>query len=99
MASNSSNLMLGIAVGAAIGVFAQRFCSSQRGKKLKHKACCKWNKMRDNVEDFLYSAKEKAKDIGSEVAEKTEEIAEEVADKAEHVVNDSPSFAYKNKFH
>lgn len=95
MASNSSSLMLGIAVGAAIGAFAQHFCSSQRGKKLRHKACCKWNKMRDKAEDFLYSAKEKAKDIGSEVAEK----AEEVVDKAEQTINDAPPFAYKSKFH
>ena len=53
MASNSSSLVLGIAVGAAIGAFAQHFYSSNRGKKLRHKACCKWNKMRDKAEQAV----------------------------------------------
>ncbi|MCM1312569.1 MAG: YtxH domain-containing protein [Bacteroides sp.] len=99
MASNSSSLMLGIAVGAAIGVFAQRFCSSSRGKRLKHKACCKLNKLRDKVEDTWHSAKEKATDIESEIEEKVENIADEVSDKVEPVIKKVSSFTDKNMSH
>lgn len=79
----STNFLLGLGIGSAIGAVAYRYSRTAKCRRLKHKMRHKFHNIGEQASDLIDTAKEKISDAGSKIAEKVNEKSNIVAEKAE----------------
>ncbi len=83
MKHETANLLLGLGIGAVVGVAVGYLMVADNRKKLAEEFDHAVSKVKDEVKGAYSKAKSKAEDVREHVAENVEHVAEKVAGKAE----------------
>ncbi len=83
MKSENSKLLLGLGLGAIVGVAVGYLMTGEHRKKLEENLHEVGHGIKDGVRSVFTKAKSKAEHAGSKFAEKTSEWSEKAGDKAE----------------
>ena len=83
MKNETSNLLLGLGIGAVVGVAVGYLMVADNRKKLAEEFDHAVSKVKDEVKSAYSKAKSKAEEAREHVTENVHEVAEKVAGKAE----------------
>ena len=83
MKHETTNLLLGLGIGAVVGVAVGYLMVADNRKKLAEEFDHAVSKVRDEVKSAYSKAKSKAEEAREHVTENVHEVAEKVAGKAE----------------
>ncbi|WP_294633044.1 YtxH domain-containing protein [uncultured Bacteroides sp.] len=83
MEANRSNLLLGLAIGSVVGVFAHRFSRTTKAKILKKKIHHAMATVADRTEEFAEHAKKKVLYASNKAAEKMADVTLDIAEKVD----------------
>ena len=85
MKNENSKLLLGLGIGAVVGITVGYLLNTASRHQLEHKMCEMGNEIKEGAKTVFSEVKSKAEQAGEKVAEKAEEKAKEWADEAEHL--------------
>ena len=85
MTNETSNLLLGLGIGAVVGIAVGYLINAENRKKLADGFDHTVNKVKDEVKDVYSKVKSKAEEAREHVTENVHDAAEKVAGKTEHV--------------
>lgn len=82
MKSENSNLLLGLGLGALVGVAIGCYMTAERRKKLADQLHETGHEIKDGVKNIYSKARAKAEEAGADMADRTGEWAERAGEKA-----------------
>lgn len=81
MQNSTCKFLLGLGVGSVLGMVAYRCSKTDKAKMWKRKMCCAAQSAADKAGEWMAGVKEKASDMGQQMADKAETVAEDAKSK------------------